>query len=67
MHQLNFMGLCSDNLSYQKPSLLDNVFAEAKDAGQLEQIWEALDPSDGDRPLHKAASAGNPTALNWIF
>lgn len=52
--------------SYGRKDVLDNILADARAAGQLDQIFKAHD-EDGDLAIHKAAINGNPTCIEWII
>ena len=60
-HELTFMGLVTEGC-YGSPHLLDEVYEKAKDDDETDQIFGARD-DDGDLPIHKACSGGNPTCL----
>jgi len=58
-----FIGLCYEN-NVKKESL-EMIFEEAKQAGQLDLIFNAVD-AESNKPYQKAAKHGNAEALEWI-
>ena len=60
------MGACSEGFSYKNPQIIDEIYAQAERAGEVEQIFLAKD-EDGDLPIHKSSYYGNPTCLQWII
>ena len=66
VHEMAFMGACSEDFTYKNPHLIDAIFERARLCGEIAQIFLAKD-EDGDLPIHKACLFGNPTVVQWII
>ena len=60
------MTYCVKGLQANDIDQLNQLWQEAEEKGELDQIINATDDL-GDLPIHKAANFGNYHVLQWIF